>query len=191
MLPSDIPEAVYSSPALLGILVVAVAAALHWQAGLSYREYITAHRLKCYVFSILDPWATKHGRPLLRVKGPADQSNEFVTTVTKPPREVARRLHGPFETHLVATAKGRERTTRTGKYFQWSHSQWVTFYEIDGEEWQTEVYLFSNGVNTTDVYAHAEPAVTDPQRHTEGQQLPGDAHGHFQAKYGYNAPTEP
>lgn len=183
MLPSDIPSAVYDRPALLAILLVAVAAAVHWQAGLSYREYILAHRLKCYLFSILNPAATRHGRPLVRTKGPAGQSDEFVTTVKKPPRAVARRLHGPFETHLVATAKARERLRPDPydyptKELQFAHSQWVTFYDIDGERWQTEVYLFERS-HWTDVYAHAEPAVTDPQNHTEGRQLPGDAHGKF------------
>lgn len=183
MLPSDIPEFIYSHPALLAILVVVVAALVQAQAGLSYRQYIAAHRAKCYVFSILDPVATKHGRPLVHVKGPADQDEEFDRTIQEPPARVAKRLHGPFETHLVASAKGREQRTATGKRFQWTHSQWVQIYQHEGQAWQTEVYLFKRG-GWTDVYVHVEPAVIRPEAHTDGQQLDGDAHGKFAEVYG-------
>jgi hypothetical protein len=53
-------------------------------------------------------------------------------------------------------------------------------YHDDGT--QTEVYLFpSPSGNVTDVYAHVEGAITDPEAHLTEDQRHGDARGAYAA----------
>jgi hypothetical protein len=42
---------------------------------------------------------------------------------------------------------------------------------------QTEAFLFANDDGTTDVYAHHEVSVTDPDGHLEARQRNGDPRG--------------
>lgn len=163
-LQTDVVDTVLSEPLLVIALGVVIYTLVRYQRGLSYTEFIIAHRAKCIVFRILDGPASKRGRPLVADK--SDASEEFVRHTDATPRTVARRLRSArFDPHLVATAKRRDG--------QCAHSQWVQFH--DGEK-QTEVYLFpSNG--GTDVYAHFETSVRDPEGHLTDEQTPGDPLG--------------
>jgi len=167
---TDIPELVLSEPLLLGALTVLVIVGAHYQRGLTYREFRYAHVAKCYLFAALDDWARKRGRPLVRTKGDAD----YVETVDENARALASTLWGPFDPHLIATAKRR----RAGAGYQWTHSQFV-YYHGDGT--QTEVYLFANDDGTSDVYAQVEGAITDPEAHLTEDQRHGDARAAYAA----------
>lgn len=171
MSQTNVEEMVLSEPLLLGALTVAVIVGAHYQAGLTYREFRFTHVAKCYLFAALDPWARARGRPLVRTKGDAD----YVETVDENARAWASTLWGPFDPHLIATAKRR----RVGAGHQWAHSQFVHFHN-DGT--QTEVYLFANDDGTTDVYAHVEGAITDPEAHLTADQRHGDARDVYKAK---------
>lgn len=160
----DILEIVFSNPALTVTLTVLVLGAVNWQRGLTYRELRLAHIVKCRVFSILDPWARKRGRPLVNEANDAD----YERTIDANARTVSKAIMDVFDPHLVATAKRRT----SG----WTHSQWV---QIHGDGLQTEVYLFRNPDGTTDVYVQVETAVTDPEGHLEDEQTHGDARGAF------------
>lgn len=174
MAPS-IPDAILADPFLLVALTIAVRSAVAWQRGLTWPEYRITHRIKCRAFQLLDPVATRYGRPLVRTKGYAPGSPEFVEHIHDPPSTVAKRIKPYFSPHLIATAKRRE--THDG--LQFAHSQWR---QVHGDGLQTEVYLFPAG-SGTDVYAHVETVVEDPDGHlTDGQQ-PGDALGSFDSAY--------
>ena len=170
---TDIPDLVFQNPGLTIALTALVAFAVNYQRGLTYREFRFLHIAKCYAFSILNSRARKHGRPLVRTASDED----YVRTIDATPRTVARRITDEFSPHLVATAK--RRWTRNG--YEWSHSQWV-FFHGDGD--QTEAYLFSNPDGTTDVYAHVETSVTDPEGHIRNEQRHGDARNAFATVWG-------
>lgn len=166
----NLQDLVLSNPWLLAVLTVAVLAVVAYQRTLTYREYRTAHVVKSLVFRVLDPLATRRGRPLLAHVDGATHP-EFLRTYPATPRETFRRLRaGGFDPHLVATTKVRSLGNGQREV---SHSQLV-YYHDDGT--QTEAYLFPAGHgNTTDVYAHHETSVTDPAGHLTDKQTDGDA----------------
>lgn len=167
---------ILTNPVLLVALASLIVLGVHYQRGLSYREYITAHRVKCLVFQVLDPLARKRGRPLVHTKGYND--GEHVRTPSMSPREVAEKIRPEFSPHLIASAKRRNLPDGS---FEFAHSQWVQLYEHDGREFQTEVFLFPSkrSPGGTDVYVHVEPAVTSPRAHLSGEQYDGDVHDRF------------
>lgn len=172
----NIPELILGHPLLSTALVVAVLAVVNYQAGLSYREFRLLHILKCRLFALMDPWARKRGRPLVKTKAGPPDAPEYVTTVTATPRAVAQTISGAFGPHLLATAKRRQ--TVDGP--QWSHSQWRQTHD-DGR--QTEVYLFPFGGGGTVVYAHVETQVEDPEGHLTDDVTPGDGRGAFKTAF--------
>lgn len=162
---TDIPELVLSNPALLAVLTILVLALVAWQRTLTYREYQTVHTVKTLVFRVLDPWASRRGRPLINDKGGRDDA-EFLTTWDGTPRDVLTTLKSEgWDYHLVSTDKRRPSGLDDGH---------AVMYHDDGR--QTEVYVFGVG-EKTDVYAHVEGAVTDPEGHLTEQQQDGDPRG--------------
>lgn len=162
----DIQETILNSPELVLALTVIILLAYQWQKGLTYHKYRYFHSIRVLLFRVLNPIATRYGRPLLSEKdleGP-----EFVVGLDKSPREVYHQLEqNGFEPHLIATIKYRKANGRT----QYTHSQLV-YKHSDGA--QTEVYLFEYE-GAADIYSHVETGVTDPMGHlTDGQQK-GDA----------------
>lgn len=168
---TDIPSIIFGNELLVGVLTILMLAGIQYQRTLRTKEYLLYHKLKCRVFKILDPIARKYGHFMITTKG----KDEYVTTVEKRPVEVINEQRPKFVPNLLSGAK-RRRLGNDGPY-QWTHSQWATYYEKDGESWQTETYLFDNGDGTADIYCHAEKSVSDPEGHLEDKQLNGDAHG--------------
>jgi len=173
---TDIPELVLGNPALSAALTVVVLALVHYQSGLSYREFRAIHIVRCRVFALLNSWARKRGRPLVATAAPPGESSAFVMHVGDTPRAVARRITDVFGPHLVATVKRRE----TAEGWQWAHSQWV---QKHGDGLQTEVFLFAAPGIGTAVYAHVETSVTDPEGHITDAVRPGDGRGAFKTAF--------
>lgn len=163
---TDIQEFVMSNPELVVGLTVLVTIGVHYQKGLTYREYRFIHIGKCWAFYALNSWASKRGRPLVRTIG----EDSFVMSVDENPRSVYSTLSEEFSPHLIATAKKAEDGS-------WSHSQLVQFHD---DKRQTEAVLFSNPDGTTDVFGHLETSVTDPDGHVSDAQEPGDPLGAIQ-----------
>lgn len=162
----NIPDLVLSNPFLLAVLTVVILALVAYQRTLSHREYATIHTVKTLVFRVLDPIATRRGRPLINDKGGRDDT-EYLTEWDGTPRDVLTTLHGEgWDYHLVSTDKRRPDGTLDS-----GHA--VTYHD-DGR--QTEVYTFDNG-DSTDVYAHVETSTTDPDGHLSDSQEDGDTRG--------------
>lgn len=165
---TTVPELLAAEPLLAAALTLAILAVVGWSHTMTYTEFRLAHLAKCYLFDALDAVARRRlSRPLVHVK----RGRDYVRTVGHDPRRVAQYLHDRDATpHLVATAKAREVEGRR----QWAHTQWVWFHD-DGS--QTEAYLFRDDDGATDVYAHHETAVTDPDGHLTDGQTHGDPRG--------------
>lgn len=162
----NIQDLILGHPLLSAILTVVVLALVAKQATLTYPRYQKIHTIKTLVFRVLDPIATRRGRPLINDKGGRDDA-EYLTEWDGTPRDVLTTLHGEgWDYHLVSTDKRRPDGTLDS-----GHA--VTYHD-DGR--QTEVYTFDNG-DSTDVYAHVETSTTDPDGHLSDAQEDGDTRG--------------
>lgn len=156
-----------ASPELVIVLAAVIRAAVAWQSELSWYEYRTAHGAKRLLFPSLE--AILPGIIFVNEKGGRDDA-EYLATVYAPVREVAADLRANGGTlHLLNSVK--RRPTGHGDTLTRAH---VVF--LDGDE-QTEAYLFANDDGSTDLYAHAEAAVTDPVAHLTAYQTDGDPDG--------------
>ena len=171
MLATDVPELIYGNPLLLAGLAAVLVLLVNYQKGLSYREVVVLSYLKVGVFAALDAVASRYGRSLATEA----HDEDYLTTLDVPPRTIVRKVRPPAQPNLTSTAKYRTANDDAADR-QWAHSQWAIRYDRDGEPWQTHVYLFTNPDGSTDVYAHVERSVTDPEGHTEGKQINGDHH---------------
>lgn len=154
-------ETIFASPLLLGALIGAIIIAVHYQRGLTYTEYRTAHLIKVYLFRAVESQAEKRlGARIINDKRFRDDE-EFIRTIDRQPRAVFKKIRNEENAypHLVASVKRRE--TPDGP--QLTHSQLVRFSHDDGR--QDEFYLFYNGDGTTDLYGHNEVSVFDPEAH--------------------------
>ena len=153
--------AVFDEPLAYALLVVAVYAALRYQATLTWTEYRPLHAAKVRLAPVADAvWSG-----VVNEKGGRDDP-EFVGTTDRSVADTFRYLaERGFRPHLVNSVKRRP----DGSY---SAAHLVAIHP-DGR--QTEVYLF-RADSGTDVYAHVETAVTDPRGHIEAtEQVDGDA----------------
>lgn len=154
-------ETIFASPLLVAALVAVLIVAVHYQRGLNYREYRTAHLVKSRLFAAFEkPIEDRLGAGIVNDKGYRDDE-EFIETVDKSPREVFRRVRQEHNAspHLLAATK--RRSTPDGS--QLTHSQLVKF--DDDKNRQTEFYLFDNGDGSTDLYGHDEVSVFNPEDH--------------------------
>jgi len=150
---------------LVALLTGVMILGYHLQKGLTYREFMAVHTAKSILFKALDAKARAKGRPLVRYKN--YQDDEYVTTVKQSPYTVAQTLqNNGFSPHVIATLKIR----RNGNRQQTCHSQWSKQME---DEQQVEVYIFPTDNGKTDVYAHEEGSILNPEKHLEGKQTDG------------------
>lgn len=172
MNPSDITlDTPLAEPAFILGLTAAIVVLYFYTSALSYPEFVALTRVKHYVSLIIAPIASKRGLEIVATK--PYRGKEFVTTVDATPREVSQKLEAyGFDKHLIAGSKRRQ--TKDGK--QWAHTQWAYQHK---DTQQTEVFIFPNGDNTTDIYAHVETSVYDPEGHLEDYQELGDTRGAF------------
>jgi len=164
-------DTILSNPILLAGLAVAIRAVVATQRGLSWPEYRTLHGIKRLVAPRLDRHLS--GAGLVNPKGYRDDA-EFEYTDWDTVSGVARYLHNAAggSYHLINSLKRRELPNGTVQYSA-AHLVWL---HEDGT--QTEVYLFRAPDDGTDVYAHHETAVTNPDGHLENtQQVDGDPRG--------------
>jgi hypothetical protein len=160
------------NPEVLVALVILLRAGLAWQRSLSYPEFRTVHAAKRATFPTLQR-VTPSGLSFVNTKGYRDDA-EYLLTVDESVRAVAQRLRaGGGSYHVISSIKRRE--TPDGPQYSRVHVVWT---HEDGQ--QTECYLFpavDNGDGRTDVYAHLEASVTDPDDHLDGPQPDGDPRG--------------
>ena len=159
--------AVFDQPLAYALLVVAVYAALRYQATLTWTEYRPLHAAKVR----LAPVANAVWSGVVNEKGGRDDA-EFVGTTDRSVPDTFRYLtERGFRPHLVNSVK--RRTGPKAYAPQYSAAHLVAIHS-DGR--QTEAYLFRADDEHTDVYAHVETAVTDPHGHIEAtEQVDGDA----------------
>jgi hypothetical protein len=118
-----------------------------------------------FLLRSVHPLATRVGRPTIREKGPAD----YVCTVPIPAESLEQVLYPTYRRNFLATKKYREPSGDR----QWAAGSWVHTHTFDGKD-QHHVYVFPAPDGGTDVYAHREANVTDPDGHQHGPQIPGD-----------------
>jgi len=168
ILAGGLPDVIASNPLLLAGLLVAVALVVAYQRTLSWPEYRRLHAVKLRVL----PWVDRlTSLFVVSNKGYRDDA-EYVATVPRDSRETFRVLvDGGGSPHLVNSVKRRTRPDGTT---DWSrvHVVWI---HDDGS--QTEAYAFANGDGSTDVYAHHETSVLDPEGHLSDGQRDGDPRG--------------
>jgi hypothetical protein len=153
------------NPVALALLTVAILALLQYQRTLSWREYRTLHGLKVMLAPIVDRRTTLF---VLSRKGYRD-GPEFLATRDAPVAAVWRRLVAEGASpHLINSVKVRPTPDGTRQYSA-GHVVWT---HRNGT--QTEVYLFENPDGTTDVYAHHETGVANPDGHLTDGQTDGD-----------------
>jgi len=159
---------VFSNPLALGALTALIVLAVHYQRGLSWREYRTIHRLKQLTFPILQRRSPGGFDSFVNEKGGKDDG-EYLVTLNGSLREVTRMLlDGGGSLHLISSVK--RRTTDgalSDAHVVWFHS--------DGS--QTEAYMYDDGGKVS-IYAHHEASVTTPMEHIEDtNQHNGDPRG--------------
>lgn len=170
MIPSSplVADLLAAWPLLAALLATLLRAGLAWQAELSWPEYRLLHAAKRATF----PWLQR--LPLgfdsfVNEKGGRDDA-EFLTTRAASPRAVVGHLRSVGGSlHLINSVK--RRPDGLGDPLSVAHVVWT-----HGDS-QTEAYLFANADGTTDVYAHYETSVTDPDGHLTDPQHDGDPRG--------------
>ena len=170
--PSQITvETVFNNPTLMLALTIAIVLVHHYVKQMPYSEFVLLTQIKHRVFAILAPFAATRGLEITRTKGYRDDEDEYVATTDYTPRELAQlfKANGIVQ-HIISRSKRRE--TPNGR--QWTHSHWV--YQHDNGK-QTEIWLFVNPDGTTDIQAHYEESVFDPDGHLETPWTPGDPKG--------------
>jgi len=155
-----------TDPVPLAVLTLILAAAVHYQRGLTWTEYREIHRLKRRLFPRLDRvWPH-----FVHEKGDVDDP-EYLTTRPQSPRTVWKQLVSEGASpHVIASLKRREWPDGSVDYSV-AHAVWT---HDDGT--QTEAYLF-HAPTGTDVYAHRETSVTDADGHLSDPQTDGDPKG--------------
>jgi len=165
-----LPEPFAGNPELIAILAVVMRLALAYQRGLTWPEYRTLHAAKRVVFPILDRWEPSGFTSFVNDKG-GRRDAEYLRTVEVPYREVVTWLRsGGGTLHLISSVK--RRPPDYGDPLSIAHVVWT-----HADSTQTEAYLFRNDDTTTDVYAHHETSVADPEGHLSDPQTDADPRG--------------
>jgi hypothetical protein len=156
-------------PESVVVLAAILRAVVGWQRGLSWYEYRTIHGLRRMLFPVLD--RTLGVVRFVNHKPAGRDSPEFITTVDGSIKATARLLKdGGASWHLVSSIK--RRPAEHGDPLTRAHLVWL---HESGD--QTEAFLFKNDDGTTDVYAHHEASVLNPEAHLTEPQTDGDPQG--------------
>jgi hypothetical protein len=157
---SLLPETL-NGPVLIAVITLLVAAGVHYQRGLTYREYMGLMRLKRRVFPLLDRLSPGGFDSFVHVKGAPQDDTEFYTWTEKSERELWRLCkQNGGSPHLISSVKRRVDGHLSNLHFVWYHD--------DGS--QTELYYFEDGA----VYAHNETDTRDVEGHLSDGIEPGD-----------------
>jgi len=157
---SLLPETL-NGPVVVAVVTLLVAAGVHYQKGLTYREYMSIMRFKRRVFPVLDRLSPGGFKSFVHVKGAPQDDTEFYTWTDKTTRELWRlfKANGGSP-HLISSAKRRVDGPLSTLHFVWYHD--------DGS--QTECYIFPDGA----VYVHNETDTRDVEGHLSDGITPGD-----------------
>lgn len=159
-----------ANPAFVLGLTLVIVLAYHYVAQIPYREFVVLTQVKHRLFAALAPIAAQRGLRLVTTKQ-YREDDEYLVTLDRPVRAVALAIRDAgFDQHLIAGSIRRE--TPEGR--QWAHTHWAAQHR-DGT--QTEAWVFPNHDGTTDVYAHREESVFDPDGHLSEPYTPGDPAG--------------
>jgi len=172
LLDSRLPE-IAQEPVVLAVLTVLLILAAYYQRTLSYQEYRLAHGLRTVGAIVLD---SRVNFRLLTEKGMPEKDTEYVRSVPMTIRRAFATLrHAGASPHLISGIKYREHPER-GREYAAAHLIFV-----EGDK-QTEVWLFpaADG-DGTDIYAHKETYITDPEGHLSEPYTPGDPDGYIAA----------
>jgi hypothetical protein len=111
----------------------------------------------------------RYGRPAVRQK----HTYDYVTTVRVDSDRVEQFLdNSGYQRNLISTRKHRVKFGQKS----WANGSWV----LDGrtvsddvlaDDMQHHVYLFDTDDGECDVYAHTEPSVLRPSRHSGGDEM--------------------
>lgn len=163
-------DTLLGDPAFVLALSIVILVGYHYIARMPYSEFVLATQLKHRLAAITGPYAQSRGLRIVTTKQ-YREDDEYVATVGKSPRQLATAFKSAgINQHLIAGSKRRE----TPDGLQWSHTQW-TYQHDDGR--QTEVWVYPNGNGSTDIYAHREASVFDPDDHLSTPFDPGDPAG--------------
>lgn len=161
-------DVVVSWPLLAALLATLLRAGLAWQAELSWPEYRLLHGAKRVTFPTLQRLPLGFDSFVNHKDGRDDA--EFLTTRAASPKAVVGHLRSAGGSlHLINSVK--RRPDGLGDPLSVAHVVWTH------DEAQTEAFLFHNADGTTDVYAHHETSVTDPDGHLTDPQHDGDPRG--------------
>lgn len=159
-----------AEPVFVLALAFIIIVAYHYVKRMPYSEFVFLTQVKNRVFLLLDPLARQRGLRLVTTKQYRND-DEFLRTTSFSPRVLAKRFkQAGLDQHIIAGSKRRK--TPDGK--QWAHSHYA-YQHDDGT--QTEVWIYPNSDNSTDIYAHNEESVFDPDGHLETPFTPGDPRG--------------
>lgn len=166
---SLLPETL-QDPVLIAAVTLAVAAVMHYQAGLTWREYRTIHRTRRRIFVTLDAVNPAGFESFVHEKGMPASDPEYLTTVDASLQAVFKTLtsgQSGGDPHLVSSIKRRSDGSLSDAHVVWTHHD-------DGT--QTEAYLFAHP-DGVDVYAHRETEASDVEGHLTDGIEPGDPRG--------------
>lgn len=165
----SIADRIVSSPALASALVAVLTALVGLSKLAGPRTATALERTRGRVWRLLDPAASRLGRPLVRDK---TNHREYTLTVDIPLLELLRALaQDGWAYNAVSTKKFR---TPTGQPTQWSVATWVYRPSLRSK-WQYHVYVFENPDGTLDVHMHKEVNLLySPRGHVSGPQHAGD-----------------
>ena len=159
-------EPIFNNPELTAILAAVILFVLRYQRGVGWTEYRTIHSLKRGLLPLID----KHTMIFAVSRKGGRDDGEYISTVDKPLRATftALRKDG-FSPHLINSIKQRPHPNYDGPQYSAAH-----LVKTHSDGYQSEIYLFDMG-GQTDVYAHVERSVTDPQAHlNDTDQQDGD-----------------
>lgn len=161
-------EQLLSDPRIVTALGLVLLGAVIALRNVGPRRALLFEPIRTVAFRLLNPIATKRGRPLIREK--TEDQAEFIATVDASELELAKLLwDGGYRWNPISTKKFRVVESR-----QWSILS-VAYRDSVADEDQHHVYIFRRGDGLLDVYGHREASITDPDAHDGGDDLvPGD-----------------
>jgi hypothetical protein len=165
-------DTLLQNPYIVTGIALVVIVAYHYIKQMPYSEFVFVTQAKHRLFLLLQPLAQQRGLRLVKTKGYRENEDEYIVTVDKSPKELAKQFkEHNINQHLIAGSKRRKMPNGS---FQWAHTHWA--YQHDTGK-QSEFWLYTNPDGTTDIQGHHEDSVFDPDGHLTTPYTPGDPKG--------------
>ena len=157
-------ETILDDPTLVSALGLLLLGLVYYLRTVGPRRALLIEAVRTIVFRLLDPIATRYGRPLVRDK--TEDQDEFIATVDISELELARVFwQFDYRYNPISTKKYRVKERR-----QWSVLS-AAYRDSIGDGEQHHVYVFRDPDGTLDIYGHREASVTNPDAHDGGDEL--------------------